>query len=157
MCAAGPAAAALYTFRQPGIYAYLNHDLIEAVLLGATAHFKVEGQWNNDLMTQVKKPGPIVGQGRTKRLMRQRWAAATEPVCWALNIKTAIVVAAFAAGPVAASFWANGGRRRRHRGAAMVEIAPGTMQYWAPGEFDRDGKPVNAPRLTVSCAVPSPS
>ncbi len=58
----GSAAAALYTFRQPGVYAYLNHNLIEAVLLGATAHFKVEGQWNNDLMTQVKKPGPIVAK-----------------------------------------------------------------------------------------------
>ena len=55
----GSAAAAMYTFRQPGVYAYLNHNLIEAVLLGATAHFKVEGQWDNDLMTQVKKPGPI--------------------------------------------------------------------------------------------------
>jgi nitrite reductase (NO-forming) len=32
------------------------------VLLGALAHFKVEGQWNNDLMTQVKKPGPITGK-----------------------------------------------------------------------------------------------
>ena len=55
----GSAAAALYTFRQPGLYAYLNHNLIEAILLGAAAHFKVEGQWNNDLMTQVSKPGPI--------------------------------------------------------------------------------------------------
>ena len=57
----GSAAAAMYTFRQPGVYAYLNHNLIEAVLLGATAHFKVEGPWNNDLMTQVKKPAPIPG------------------------------------------------------------------------------------------------
>ncbi|HZD88807.1 MAG TPA: copper-containing nitrite reductase [Pseudolabrys sp.] len=56
----GSAAAAMYTFRQPGTYAYLNHNLIEAVLLGATAHFTVEGKWNNDLMTQVKAPAPIV-------------------------------------------------------------------------------------------------
>ena len=55
----GSAAAALYTFRQPGIYAYVNHNLIEAVELGATAHFKVEGKWNDDLMTQIKAPGPI--------------------------------------------------------------------------------------------------
>jgi nitrite reductase (NO-forming) len=55
----GSAGAALYTFRQPGIYAYVNHNLIEAAMLGATAHFKVEGNWNNDLMTQVKAPGPI--------------------------------------------------------------------------------------------------
>jgi nitrite reductase (NO-forming) len=53
------AGAALYTFRQPGIYTYLNHNLIEAVELGATAHFKVEGNWDNDLMTQVKAPQPI--------------------------------------------------------------------------------------------------
>jgi FtsP/CotA-like multicopper oxidase with cupredoxin domain len=43
----GSAGAALYTFRQPGIYAYLTHNLIEAVELGATAHFKVEGKWND--------------------------------------------------------------------------------------------------------------
>jgi nitrite reductase (NO-forming) len=55
----GSAGAALYTFRQPGLYAYVNHNLIEAALLGATAHFEVEGQWNDDLMRQVKAPGPI--------------------------------------------------------------------------------------------------
>ena len=54
------ARAALYTFRQPGIYVYLNHMLIEAVELGALAHFKVEGQWNDDLMKQVSSPQPIV-------------------------------------------------------------------------------------------------
>ena len=55
----GSAGAMTYTFLQPGIYAYVNHNLIEAVLLGATAHVVVEGEWNDDLMTQVKKPGPI--------------------------------------------------------------------------------------------------
>ncbi len=55
----GSAGAATYTFRQPGLYAYLNHNLIEAVMLGATAHFVVEGQWNNDLMTRVRKPSKI--------------------------------------------------------------------------------------------------
>ena len=55
----GSAGAALYTFLQPGIYAYVNHNLIEAVELGATAHFKVEGEWNDDLMSQVKAPAPI--------------------------------------------------------------------------------------------------
>jgi nitrite reductase (NO-forming) len=58
----GSAGAALYTFRQPGIYAYVNHNLIEAVELGATAHFKVEGKWNDDLMKQVKPPEPIPPQ-----------------------------------------------------------------------------------------------
>jgi nitrite reductase (NO-forming) len=55
----GTAGAALYTFRQPGLYVYLNHNLIDAVLKGAAAHVKVEGEWNNDLLEQIKKPGPI--------------------------------------------------------------------------------------------------
>ncbi len=55
----GSAGAALYTFLQPGIYAYVNHNLIEAVELGATAHFVVEGDWNDDLMKQIEAPGPI--------------------------------------------------------------------------------------------------
>ena len=55
----GSAGAALYTFREPGVYAYVNHNLIEAVELGATAHIKVEGKWNEDLMKQVTPPGPI--------------------------------------------------------------------------------------------------
>ncbi|WP_291685970.1 copper-containing nitrite reductase [Bradyrhizobium sp.] len=55
----GSAGAALYTFQQPGIYAYVTHNLIEAAILGATAHFKVEGKWNDDLMTQVKAPAKI--------------------------------------------------------------------------------------------------
>jgi len=55
----GSAGAALYKFRQPGVYAYLSHNLIEAVELGATAHFKVEGKWNDALMMQVSGPRPI--------------------------------------------------------------------------------------------------
>jgi len=55
----GSAGAAIYTFRQPGIYAYLNHNLIEAVELGALAHVNVQGEWDEDLMTQVTPPGPI--------------------------------------------------------------------------------------------------
>ena len=52
----GTAGAAIYTFKQPGIYAYVNHNLIEAFELGAAAHFKVTGNWNDDLMTSVKAP-----------------------------------------------------------------------------------------------------
>ena len=52
----GSSGAALYTFEQPGVYAYVNHNLIEAALLGATAHFVVEGEWNNALMEQVMEP-----------------------------------------------------------------------------------------------------
>ena len=55
----GSAGAAMYKFLQPGIYAYVTHNLIEAAELGATAHIKVEGKWNDDLMTQVQAPEPI--------------------------------------------------------------------------------------------------
>lgn len=52
----GTAGAAFYTFEQPGIYAYVNHNLIEAFELGAAAHFTVTGDWNDDLMTSVVAP-----------------------------------------------------------------------------------------------------
>jgi nitrite reductase (NO-forming) len=52
----GSAGAMAYEFRQPGVYAYVNHNLIEAVMLGATAHVVVDGEWNDDLMMQVAKP-----------------------------------------------------------------------------------------------------
>ncbi|AJE45636.1 copper-containing nitrite reductase [Celeribacter indicus] len=52
----GSAGASMYRFRQPGVYAYVNHNLIEASLLGATAHFVVEGEWDNSLMEQVAAP-----------------------------------------------------------------------------------------------------
>ena len=55
----GSAGAAIYTFRQPGVYAYLTHNLIEAVELGALAHVVVDGEWDDDLMTQVQTPAPI--------------------------------------------------------------------------------------------------
>jgi nitrite reductase (NO-forming) len=55
----GSAGSALFTFLQPGIYAYVNHNLIEAVELGATAHFTVEGNWDDDLMMQVEAPKAI--------------------------------------------------------------------------------------------------
>ena len=57
--AAGSAGAMMYTFRQPGLYAYLNHNLIEAFQLGAAAHVIVDGKWNNDLMEQTLVPSPI--------------------------------------------------------------------------------------------------
>ncbi|MDF1589329.1 MAG: copper-containing nitrite reductase [Gammaproteobacteria bacterium] len=57
--AGGEAVAATYTFKQPGLYAYVNHNLIEAIMLGAAAHVSVEGEWDNDLMEQIQKPSPI--------------------------------------------------------------------------------------------------
>lgn len=55
----GSAGAALYKFRQPGHYIYLNHNLIESTMLGAVAHVRVEGIWNDNLMKQIRAPGPI--------------------------------------------------------------------------------------------------
>lgn len=55
----GSAVAALYQFRQPGTYVFLNHNLVEAFTLGAIAEVKVEGQWNDNLMKQIKEPAAI--------------------------------------------------------------------------------------------------
>ena len=55
----GSVGAALTTFLQPGIVSYVNHNMIEAFEFGATAHFRVEGPWNDDLMTLVRAPEPI--------------------------------------------------------------------------------------------------
>jgi len=55
----GSAGAAIYTFVQPGVYVYLTHNLIEAVLLGAVAHVKVEGKWDNKVMEQLSPPSPV--------------------------------------------------------------------------------------------------
>ena len=56
----GSAAAMIYKFRQPGTYVYLNHNLIEAFILGAKAEVNVKGKWNDDLMKQVMEPTRIV-------------------------------------------------------------------------------------------------
>ena len=61
----GSATAVVYRFLQPGIYPYVNHNMTEALELGAFAHIKVEGKWDNNLMTQVKAPGPIVSAQRS--------------------------------------------------------------------------------------------
>ena len=55
----GAAGAMIYKFEQPGTYVYLNHNLIEAFILGAKAEVKVEGKWNNDLMKQITEPTAI--------------------------------------------------------------------------------------------------
>lgn len=66
----GSAGAALYTFKQPGVYAYVNHNLIEAFNKGASGHFLIEGEWDNDLMTQVHASRPITEE--TKAFLEQR-------------------------------------------------------------------------------------
>lgn len=55
----GSAVAALYEFKQPGLYVYLSHNLIEAIVLGAAAHVNVEGEWDNNLMEQLQAPRQI--------------------------------------------------------------------------------------------------
>lgn len=54
----GAAGAALYTFKQPGLYVYLNHNLIEAVEFGAAGHVMVEGDWNSELLQSLYH-GPL--------------------------------------------------------------------------------------------------
>ena len=56
----GSAAAMIYKFRQPGTYVYLNHNLIEAFILGAKAEVNVTGKWNDDLMKQIMEPTKIL-------------------------------------------------------------------------------------------------
>ena len=56
--AGGAAGAMLYEFKQPGLYAYVNHNLIDAIMKGAAAHVQVQGEWNNDLLEQLEKPTP---------------------------------------------------------------------------------------------------
>jgi len=59
---AGGTAAAVYTFRQPGTYVYLNHNLIKAFLYDAKAFIHVDGDWNDDLMTNSFEARPIGGR-----------------------------------------------------------------------------------------------
>jgi nitrite reductase (NO-forming) len=56
---AGGTAAAVYTFRQDGTYAYLNHNLIKAFLYDAKAFIHVTGGWDDELMTQTTAPRPM--------------------------------------------------------------------------------------------------
>ncbi len=55
----GGTAAAVHTFRQPGVYAYLNHNLIIAFVKDAKAYIHVEGEWNNELMEQTSPPTTV--------------------------------------------------------------------------------------------------
>ncbi len=52
----GSAVAAMYRFREPGVYAFVDHELIKALIFNAVGHVKVDGEWNDDLMKQVAKP-----------------------------------------------------------------------------------------------------
>ena len=56
MVPGGSAVAALYQFREPGVYAFVDHELIKALVFNAVGQVKVDGDWNDDLMKQVAKP-----------------------------------------------------------------------------------------------------
>jgi len=56
---AGSAAAALYQFREPGTYTFVNHNLIQAVAFGAVGQIKVEGKWDSTYMKVIQKASPI--------------------------------------------------------------------------------------------------
>ncbi len=56
---AGGTAAAVYTFHQEGLYAYLNHNLIKAFLYDAKALIHVTGGWDDELMTNTFTPRPV--------------------------------------------------------------------------------------------------
>ncbi|MGB3290526.1 MAG: copper-containing nitrite reductase [Burkholderiaceae bacterium] len=97
----GSAGAALYTFKQPGVYAYVNHNLIEAFELGAAGHFVVEGKWNDDLMKQIKAPGPISKENAAAANERAKKTAAAAPAASA-TAKPVAALALPAAKPSAA-------------------------------------------------------
>ena len=56
---AGGTAAAVYTFEQPGLYVYLNHNVIMAFIKDAKAFIHVTGEWNNELMEQTSPPTTV--------------------------------------------------------------------------------------------------
>lgn len=75
----------------------------------------------------------------------------------ALNIKTVIVAAAFAASPVAVSDLATSEARHRPpavEGPALLELKPGSVRYFASGEFTLQGKPADAPRTELRIERP---
>ena len=57
--AAGSVGASIHDLRQPGTYVYLSHNLIEAFIYDAKAILTVKGDWDDNLMEQIKPPGPI--------------------------------------------------------------------------------------------------
>ena len=58
---AGGTAAAMYTFRQEGVYAYLNHNLIKAFSYDAKAFIHAVGEWDDALMTNSFGARAITG------------------------------------------------------------------------------------------------
>ena len=57
--AAGSAGASIHHLQQPGTYVYLSHNLIEAFLYDTKAILDVKGEWDDNLMEQLRKTRPI--------------------------------------------------------------------------------------------------
>ena len=55
----GGTGAAVYTFEQSGVYAYLNHNLNMAFVKDAKAFIHVDGTWDNELMEQTVAPRAV--------------------------------------------------------------------------------------------------
>ena len=56
---AGSVLVAEYTFKFPGLYLLVNHELIRATEKGQAVQIVVEGEANPDIMTVVSPPSPI--------------------------------------------------------------------------------------------------
>jgi hypothetical protein len=155
----GSAGAALYTFRQPGVYAYLNHMLVEAVELGALAHFKVEGQWNDDLMKQVSPPQPIVAvevpQDKIELTCRLTTNWSRKPVSEGIDDNARAQVAighdsrvlAVSSGVASASTLIP--YAARLDSFETVDVAPRVFSYRLAGDFSQAGQSVDAPLVAV--------
>jgi formylglycine-generating enzyme required for sulfatase activity len=76
----------------------------------------------------------------------------------AMKLKIAAAGVACLAGPAAIAILVGGSEAPaasvKIEAPALVELAPGTVSYWAPGEFTRDGKPVAAPSRVVTFKRP---
>ena len=48
-----------YTFRYPGTYLLVNHELIRATEKGQAVQIEIEGEMDPDIMTVVSPPSDI--------------------------------------------------------------------------------------------------
>ena len=137
----GSAGAALYTFKQPGVYAYLNHNLIEAFELGAAGHIKVEGKWNDDLMKQIKAPGRSRAEPRPPRNRPSRTDAMTQAA-------RLVLLAVLAALPVASA-----GRTPLHRPSTPPVKNSTSPPVWCA---TRPARPMRPSWATARSGRPTP-
>jgi len=75
----------------------------------------------------------------------------------ALKFKTAVAAVAIVASPIAISVLADaepGQARSAIETPAMIDLKPGSVRYFAAGEFTRNGKPVDTPVVTIRIGRP---